>query len=179
MMDLLKICCVTLIIMQYLQDLDGTNMVEIYFLDTSKKMKPHVIDIRVDEKFVENIESRYRNWKTTKYMAYKRNHLTYLYDLTDDNQTVFSKLTNKYKQIGGNRLVMHYQYSKMPIHLFPCTKDIDNVQEYTISESKINNRVSLIIRRDEYGSYVYIEYKHSSNVDIEKIAHLIENLLKE
>jgi hypothetical protein len=164
--------------MQYLQDLDGTNMIEIYFLDTSKKEEAHVIDIRVDESFVKSIESKYKNWKTTKYMAYKRNHLTYLYDLTDDNQVVCSKLSTKCKKIADNRLIMHYQYSKIPTHLFPCTSDIDDIQEYTISESKMNNRVSLMIRRDQYSSYVYIEYKHSINVDIEKIAHLIENLLK-
>jgi hypothetical protein len=167
--------------MEHLRNLaEGTNLVEIYCIPKqSKDTDDTIINLKVDSTFVSDVESKFKNWKTTKYMAYRHQHLTYLYDLTDDNQIAFSKLANKCEKIaGGSKLFTSYNYSKVPTHLFPCVKDIDDVQEYTITESKINNRVSVIIRRDEFGATVYIEYKHSPNVDIDKIESTIQTLLK-
>lgn len=158
---------------------ESTNLVEIYFLRSQpQQVSPNVVDIRTNEKLLASVESKFKNWKTTKYMSYRRNHLTYLYDLTDDNQTVFTKMANKCENIDGNMLQINYNYSKLSSHMFPCTKDIDDTQEYTISENKINNRISLNIKRDQFGAYLYIEYKHSTNVDLEKVESNIKNLIK-
>jgi hypothetical protein len=161
---------------------ESTNLVEVYFV-RQQQHQENVIDIRIDESMLASVESKHKNWKTTKYMSYRRNHLTYLYDLTDDNQTVFTKIANSCKHLVDRNAMlpvvqMNYNYSKLPSHLFPCTKDIDDAQEYTISENKINNRISLNIKRDQFGAYLYIEYKHSPNVDFEKTQTIIQNLIK-
>ena len=104
----------------------------------------------------------------------------YIYDLTDDNQIVCSKLIEKDLIIDTNNInlyIISYKHNKVPVHLFPCLNDIDYVSEYTLTEIKITNRLSIIIKEDEYGKYVYIEYKHSSHVDIEKIEQNINNII--
>jgi len=154
---------------------DSTTLVEIYFTKISKIDR--VIDINTPDAIINRIQEKYKNCKTTKYMSYCKNELTYLYDLTDDHQIVFSKFREK-DMMTGNMYAVSYKYSKLPTHLFPCVSDIDMALEYTLHEYKLSNRLSLIIRKDEYGTYAYVEYKHSANVDIEKIESHLNSILQ-
>ena len=75
-------------------------------------------------------------------------------------------------------LVIVSKHDKQPNYTFPCTNDIDNICEYTIKEYKISNRLSLIMRYDnENIKTLYIEYKHSQNVDIDKINEQINKII--
>lgn len=170
-----------------LQDIDSTelpNLIEIYIkkIGNTNSSDNNVIDIRVDDKMLDLIQHKYKNFKTTKYICYYRNELCYVYDMTDDNQYVYSKLKKIDSIIPTKRreyelYMISYKFSKLPTHLFPCLNDIDDVVEYTLSEYKLTNRLSLIIRKDNYGQYVYLEYKHSSQMDIEKIQANINNIM--
>ena len=170
-----------------LQDIDSTelpNLIEIYIkkIGNANSSDNNVIDIRVDDKMLDLIQHKYKNFKTTKYICYYRNELCYVYDMTDDNQYVYSKLKKIDSTIPAKRreyelYMISYKFSKLPTHLFPCLNDIDDVVEYTLSEYKLTNRLSLIIRKDNYGQYVYLEYKHSSQMDIEKIQANINNIM--
>ncbi len=148
------------------------TLLEIYL-----SVNPDPFDIRVKDSIVNDILDKFKNWKSTKYMAYHRRHMTYLYDLTDDNQLVYTKIS-KGVQEHANFLTIPYKYSKLPIHLFPCVQDIDDTSEYTLQECRINNRISLIIRTDSYGQYVYMEYKHSHHVDIDKTELIIADIMR-
>jgi hypothetical protein len=151
-----------------------TNFIEIYYI--KQQDDGDTVDILVEPAFVEEFKSKYKNWKTTKYISYHKNHLTYLYDLTDDNQIAYTKISQlpkKYK----STYIIPYKYSKVPVYMFPCINDIDYVCEYTLTSTNLTNRISLVIRNDEYGNSVYIEYKHSPNVDIEKIEDLLRKLI--
>jgi len=71
---------------------------------------------------------------------------------------------------------------KFPQYIFPCTNEIENISTYTINEYKIANRVSLMIRYDyennvEVAKTFYIEYRHSPNVEIDKINEHVNNLV--
>ena len=161
--------------------LDSANHIDIYFLEHPLKPGDQKIDIRVSKNFINSVKNKYKMWKTTKYMTYSRNHLTYIYDLTDDNQYAFSKIALKdsYDDCGvhhGNYIIS-YQYSKLPTQLFPCLNDLDDILEYTITEAKISNRISLMIKEDAHGTYVYIEYKHSPQVDVEKAESIIHGIV--
>ena len=154
---------------------DTTNLVEIHLLQNH--IPADVIDINIEHSDIEQIKSKFKNWKTTKYISYHRNHLIYQYDLTDDNQLVYTKLLQHNKQM-DKIYISSYNYSKLPIYIFPCVKDINYVNEHSITECKISNRISLMIKKDTFGQYLYIEYKHSPNVDIEKIESSINNIIK-
>lgn len=151
-----------------------TNLIEFYYIKPQNSA--NVIDIRVDNSFVEEIKAKYRNWKTTKYMAYSKNHLTYLYDLTDDNQVVYTKVADIPTQ-HKSLYIVPFAYSKLPTYIFPCVNDIDNACEYTLTTCSITNRITVIIRNDEFGNYAYVEYKHSPNVDVDKIQDVLQKII--
>jgi hypothetical protein len=154
-----------------------TNLIEIYFVE-NKPDDDKRINIKVDKDFLAYVKNKYKVWKTTKYIMYMHNHLTYIYDLTDDNQLVFSKIMQKYEYAHSkNLLILSYAYSKLPTYLFPCTNDIDDIVEYTINEARISNRISLVLKEDAFESYIYIEYKHCQQVDLDKIEDTINNII--
>jgi hypothetical protein len=157
---------------------DNINHVEIYL--TNNIINKDIIDIKSNDSIIDKIYDKYKNMKSikpVKYMSYYKNELVYLYDLSNDNQLVYSKLKQDDLIITPNIYIVSYKYSKAPIHLFPCSNNIDNTLEYTLIEYKITNRLSLIIHQDNYCKYVYIEYKHSPNVDIDKIEQTINNII--
>jgi hypothetical protein len=94
-----------------------------------------------------------------------------------------------------NIFVICSKNNKQPNYTFPCTNEIDSVSEYIIKEYKISNRISLIMRSDivsgasgaggaggeackEVVKTLYIEYRHSSNVDIDKINETINKIIR-
>jgi len=154
----------------------NTNHIEIYLIQPQRDQQ--IVNLALDDKVIKDILSKYKNWKSTKYIGYVRNHLTYLYNLTDDSQYVYTKVSTPATSLSGPWYIIPYTYSKLPTHIFPCTNDINDVCEYILTEAKITNRITLVIRKDQYGSYVYIEYKHSPNVDVEKSENIISNLMR-
>lgn len=153
-------------------------MIEVYF--TKNKGYEHCIDISIDENTITKVQRLYKNCKISKYKAYHRNELVYIYELNEDSQFVYSKIREDHKQIPIANVGVHcysYKFSKLPTHLFSCTNNIDHIVEYSISEYKITNRLSVIIRSDDYGKYLYIQYKHSDNVEIEKVNSNINSII--
>lgn len=155
---------------------ENTNVLEFHIKAENNDGK--CIDLHTSSRSLKKLKDKFRNWKTTKYIAYHKNHLVYLYDMTDDNQIVFSKILSDQPRHIENITIVPYSYSKHPTYVFPCLNDIDYVHEYSISEARITNRVSVVIKHDEYGDQICIEYKHSANVDIDKIETTIDNVLQ-
>ena len=163
-----------------------TNHIEIYLIKSQENNS--ITSLNIDETIVKEVQAKYKNWKTTKYIAYARNHMTYLYNLSDDNQIVYTKIYSgacglcpkiqSNKQTAFDWHILPYEYSKLPTHIFPCTNDIDDVCECILMEAKITNRISLVIRKDQYGQYMFIEYKHSINVDVEKSESIISEMMR-
>jgi len=154
---------------------DNTNVIRIYFIN--KTDNHHKIDLSISIKNIDSIKKIYKNWKIIEYSTYQYNNLSYEYDLTDDSQIVYSNTMEKY-ELNDNLLYMSYNYSKHPTHLFPCINTIDNIRKYSIQEYKISNRISLLIETDIFGNYLYLEYKHSVNVDTEKIESMLKSTIE-
>jgi hypothetical protein len=82
----------------------------------------------------------------------------------------------------SNIFILSSKIDKYPQYIFPCTNEIDNISIYSIKEFKINNRISLMIRYDYLNDDIIsksfnIEYRHSPNVEIDKINEYINNLV--
>jgi hypothetical protein len=85
----------------------------------------------------------------------------------------------------SNLFILSSKIDKFPQYIFPCTNDIDYISTYSIKEYKINNRISLFIRYDylnddekqNLAKTFYIEYRHSPNVDIDKINENVNNII--
>ena len=63
---------------------------------------------------------------------------------------------------------------KMQTYLFGCSNNIENKEEMKIQEFRINNRISLIIKNNN----LYINYRHSKDVDLEKTEEIINSIIK-
>ena len=165
------------------------NLIEIYIINTDKADKGknnNIIDVSIStksnlESFVDNY---YKKSRVEKYKSYTHKERVYTYELSNDNQYVSSKI-KKNLDILENILVICSKNDKQPNYTFPCTNDIDSVAEYIIKEYKISNRISLIMRSDIVDTVnnkeiktVYIEYRHSNNVDTDKINETINKIIK-
>jgi len=165
------------------------NLIEIYIINTDKADKGksnNIIDVSIStksnlESFVDNY---YKKSRVEKYKSYTHKERVYTYELSNDNQYVSSKI-KKNLDILENILVICSKNDKQPNYTFPCTNEIDSVAEYIIKEYKISNRISLIMRIDIVDTVnnkeiktVYIEYRHSNNVDTDKINETINKIIK-
>ena len=151
---------------------ENTNLLEIYIINNNSNNNKIELN-----KNVENILNKYK-FKSLKYKTYYKNNLMYTYDLVNDSQYVNEKKLENIFLI-NNTAILSYNDLKYPTYIFPCTNDIDYEIEYILYEYKLNNRISLIIRKENNNYILYIQYKHSNVVDIDKMESIINNLLKE
>jgi hypothetical protein len=162
------------------------NLIEIYIINTNKGKHDNIIDVSLSsrnnlESFIDNY---YKKSRVEKYKSYTHKERVYTYELSNDNQYVSSKI-KKNIDIIENILVICSKNDKQPNYTFPCTNDIDNITEYILKEYKISNRISLIMRSDIIDNVnnkeiktLYIEYRHSNNVDTDKINDTINKIIK-
>jgi hypothetical protein len=169
---------------------DNIDLVEIFFCNkqgtsesaTSATSVTNVINVIIDNNIEKKIEERYKKCREERYKSYAMKEKVYTYELSNDNQYVTSKLKRYTKYIenkSDNLYVIASKINKFPQYTFPCTNDIDNICEYTIKEYKISNRISLILRCDSPDiKSLSIEYRHSGNVEIDKMNEIINKLLR-
>lgn len=151
------------------------NLVEFYIVQAGGS--DNVINVNTNNSILARARERYTNWKKSEYVAFYRNGLIYQYDKSNDAQTLYSKTMAKYYNHDNNLCVISHKVSKLPIYLFPCLNDIDERLEFTLYECRISNRVSIVIRQDQYCTSLYIEYKHSPQAENEKNEDIIRNIL--
>jgi hypothetical protein len=166
---------------------EDINLIEIYFINRGIRglqgQQDNVIDVSVKNSLETFIDNYYKKSRVEKYKSYTHKERIYTYELSNDNQFVSSKI-KKHMDILDNIFVICSKNNKQPNYTFPCTNEIDSVSEYIIKEYKISNRISLIIRcdsRDSGGEEIktlYIEYRHSNNVDIDKINETINKIIR-
>jgi hypothetical protein len=160
---------------------EDTNLLEIYICN--KQQFDNYIDVTLDDSKIQKLKNKFKMTKTSKYNIFYKNNLSYTYDDSNDNQIVNTKITYKNLHIKSKSsfsdfYAISYKEDKLPTHYFPCTNNIDYISEVYITEIKINNRVTLIIKTDNNITSAYIQYRHANNVEIDKIQAAIEMLLK-
>ena len=182
---------------------EDINLIEIYFINRGirgpqgqqgqREQQENVIDVSVKNSLETFIDNYYKKSRVEMYKSYTHKERIYTYELSNDNQFVSSKI-KKHMDILDNIFVICSKNNKQPNYTFPCTNEIDSVSEYIIKEYKISNRISLILRSDSGDSCdsgggdgggggeeiktLYIEYRHSNNVDIDKINETINKIIR-
>ena len=165
---------------------EDINLIEIYFINRGirgQQGQENVIDVSVKNSLETFIDNYYKKSRVEMYKSYTHKERIYTYELSNDNQFVSSKI-KKHMDILDNIFVICSKNNKQPNYTFPCTNEIDSVSEYIIKEYKISNRISLILRCDSCDSggeeikTLYIEYRHSNNVDIDKINETINKIIR-
>ena len=167
---------------------EDINLIEIYFINRGIRgqqgQQENIMDVSVKNSLETFIDNYYKKSRVEKYKSYTHKERIYTYELSNDNQFVSSKI-KKHMDIIDNILVICSKNNKQPNYTFPCTNEIDSISEYIIKEYKISNRISLILRCDSGGdsgseeiNTLYIEYRHSNNVDIDKINETINKIIR-
>ena len=170
---------------------DDVNIIELFICkDNVNTNISDVIDVNIYSDIENMIEKKYKKYKEDKYKSYHYKDKVYTYEFSNDNQYVSSKIMikskyDKYNNGNSNKsniFILSSKIDKFPQYIFPCTNEIDNISIYSIKEFKINNRISLMIRYDYLDDNVVsksfnIEYRHSPNVEIDKINEYINNLV--
>jgi hypothetical protein len=173
---------------------DDVNIIEIFFCKSGSGSggsggNGTEIDVRITSDIESIVEKKYKKYKEEKYKSYHHKDKVYTYELSNDNQYVSSKITTSSIYAKPNIFILSSKIDKFPQYIFPCTNDIDNISTYTIKEFKINNRISLMIRYDYSAANTanaataataksfYIEYRHSPNVEIDKINEYVNNII--
>jgi hypothetical protein len=161
---------------KYISGDDNINLIELYLINNKSN---NTVNVTISDKIDKLVDNIYKKSRTEKYKSYIHKERVYTYELSNDNQYVYTKI-KKQLDIIDNVLVISSKHDKQPNYTFPCTNDIDNICEYTIKEYKISNRLSVIIRYDYEGGEtiktLYVEYKHSQNVDTDKINEQINKI---
>ena len=154
---------------------DNTNIIEIYVMNTEKTQMR--MNIYLDDTFLNKIKKKFKLTRETTLVYYNKDNLSYVYDLSNDSQYVYlRKLENsQIKTINNYDLYgLALNEMKMQTYLFGCGNDIDNKEEMKIQEFRINNRISLIIKNNN----LYINYRHSKDVDLEKTDEIINSIIR-
>lgn len=146
---------------------DSTNVIEIYFCpekpledglripclwNVLPKINMRVFKCRVDQEFTE----------------YTHRHLVHQYDLATDMQKTYTRSVVK-DCIMNQCYIVSFQEDTLPMHRFPCTSEINDKKTFQRVTFKYNNRLSLVVEKEEEGYVLYIRYFHVDNIDIDKM----------
>ena len=144
------------------------NYLEIYItLDSNKN------SVNIDESnfnLIFNKLIKKNNYKYFKKEIYIENYLNneFVYNKSENKYLIQSKSLINYK-INNKFIINYFHKELLPIHIFPSTKDINNINYITKYIIKINNRIYLNFEikknEDKYYRSIYLNYNHSSNVD--------------
>jgi len=150
---------------------DNTNIIDIFLMHKNKE------NIIINDDLIKKININFKKTKTTELAYYCRNNYNYVYDLSNDSQYVYTRklentlIINETKNL--NYYLLFYNEIKLPTHTFACTNELNSKYIAKITEFRINNRITLIIKNNN----CYIQYQHSRDVDIDKIQEIINNVI--
>ncbi len=124
------------------------------------------------------IQNNYSHFKK-EYDSYVYQNLEYhIYDINEKPMVYKYDLLDHHQ---ANNLIYHaFAKNNIPIHMFPSTMNIHEKNSVNRITIKINNRIYLNfeIKRKNIDYYkVYLNYNHSSNVDIDNNIAKIKEIL--
>lgn len=159
------------------------NTVEFYVCCKNQNASPAFIDISIPDHYIQNIEGKLKTPKVSSFKSYYMKDKIYTYDLADDNQLVTSKykISAKYLKMDKKPYdfyVVSSRLEKYPPYTFPCTNEIDHECCYTTKEYRINNKISVVIKKEDDINTLYIEYKHVENIELDKMNEILNKTLK-
>jgi len=154
---------------------ENTNVIDFYLMQNSITSDENKINIFINDDLIKKIKNNFKKTKQCDIAYYCRNNCNYVYDLSNDSQYVYTRRLEDTSIINDkiSYYILFFNEIKLPTHTFACTNDINQKYIINVIEYKINNRITLIIKNNN----CFINYKHSKDVDIDKIQEIINNLI--
>lgn len=156
---------------------DNTNLIELYLTNNNDNNDNTITSLNIDKNIIDKIESQFKFKQIVNYVSFYKEDLVYTYELSSDSQFVSSKTVENISNFNKNFEIILYNENKYPTYQFSCTNYIDNKVLYNIKECKINNRICILIKQENDKYSLLIQYKHSNNVDIDKVINIIDNII--
>ena len=161
---------------------EPVNTVEIYWLP---QRRPEVqvetlwVDIGWPMSPDAALSRLFGNGSVQKFTEFHHRDLTYIYDLANDGQRAYRRVTLQ-DQLLERAYVVALQEENVPPHKFPCVQEIQATTTTTRTVYRINNRMYVLHDRVEHSNntvpapapmsqYIYIRYQHAPNVDLTKM----------
>jgi hypothetical protein len=155
---------------------DDVDILIIHII-TNHNINNNTIDLHMDKSIIHNLTSHYKYMNTRNLVHYYRNNIYYSYDTSNDSQSCFRFILLNSEIIPINAsisiCVNVFKEVKLPCFMFPSTSDISDKVSFTVQEYKVNNRITLTNRDN---NSIYLSYKHSPNVDIDKNMNDLQKL---
>jgi hypothetical protein len=154
---------------------ENTNIIDFYLMQKPITSDENKINIFINDDLIKKIKSNFKKTKQCDIAYYCRNNCNYVYDLSNDSQYVYTRRLEDTSIINDkiSFYILLFNEIKLPTHTFACTNDINQKYIINVIEYKINNRITLIIKNNN----CFINYKHSKDVDIDKIQEIINNII--
>jgi hypothetical protein len=154
---------------------ENTNIIDFYLMQKTITSDENKINIFINDDLIKKIKSNFKKTKQCDIAYYCRNNCNYVYDLSNDSQYVYTRRLEDTRIINDkiSFYILLFNEIKLPTHTFACTNDINQKYIINVIEYKINNRITLIIKNNN----CFINYKHSKDVDIDKIQEIINNII--
>jgi hypothetical protein len=150
-----------------------TDIINIYFCKSIENNCINLLPIKKNLKL-----------KFTKrdFAVYYKKNLLYIYDQSNDSQFTYKlKLLNHEIINENNKLlsINSYKETKVSCYLFPSTDTLSKKSKYTLEECRINNRLTFSIKTENNIKIAFITYKHSLNVDINKMNNDLNEFIRD
>ena len=149
-----------------------TDIINIYFC---KSIENNCINLMTVKK---NLKLKFSK---RDFAVYYMNDLFYIYDLSNDSQFTYKLKLLKHEIINENNKLLSinsYKETKVSCYLFPSINTLSKKSKYTLEECRINNRLTFSIKTENNIKISFITYKHSLNVDINKMNNDLNEFIR-
>ena len=179
----------------WLRSAPNTNTIEISIINPIKDKDKEsiattmsgIIDIS-NPKLPSHINlSMFGNTTPCRFTNYYHKDLVYTYNMLNDGQRVYKRtlLLDELSNLDQRIYVACYYEDNLASHRFPTSDNINNKNIIDRNSYRINNRIFLIHdtvyeENNKIGGneYIYLRYNHSYNVEIDKMQHDIERVVR-
>lgn len=112
----------------------------------------------------------------TQHVEYIHRDLVYSYDLANDAQKVYRRSIVE-ELLAGKYHGIVYAEETLPTHRFPCVPEVTHRREIIRWSWRINNRMYLVLDREEAIDVLYVRYNTASNADLDVMKKDLDKIL--
>lgn len=157
----------------------------IYTNDTGNNFNINVSHERFEDIMTKLKSAGYKHFGK-EYKVFRHDTLVYKNNKNDDvklynRQPISCELLEGFSNI----ICCQYQQTKLPIHMFPCSMDINDVHQSQSLIFRVHNRIYLNFEVQTYPHQnnnivrkIFVNYHHDDNVDMQFITSQIVKVLR-
>ena len=181
-------CCRQFFCNSDMKSLQINNDANYYeYVYAVSKVSNERIDINVPEpefvRLMTKVKTEGFKYFAKNYKVFQHNTLIYKNNENNDVK-LYNRLPVECSFLNEKIVACSYSMGKVPIHMFPCSLDINDVHYSNSLIFRIHNRIYLNFEKQSYPHLdnkvcrkIFVNYHHDQNVDIQYIADHINRII--